>query len=132
MTLNDKSAPLVLLLEPDITARTPLAAYLRDCGYKVVEATTTDEAMQVLGKGLVFDAALVNVQAQGSQDSFAVTQWLRSNAPNTNAVMAASAEAAVRKATDLCQAHPSVATPYDHSTVLDLIKRLRAERDRKD
>lgn len=132
MPLDDETKPLVLLLEPDITARTPLAAYLRDCGYKVIEATTTDEAMQVLANGLTFDAALINVQAEGAQDAFAIAQWLRAHASRTNVVMAASAEAAVNKAASICKASPHIATPYDHSAVLNLIKRLRAERERKD
>jgi len=34
----------ILVLEKDILVRQPLAKYLRDCGYRVLEAVDDDEA----------------------------------------------------------------------------------------
>lgn len=44
----NKAFPTVLLVEEDVLIRMPLAAYLRDCGYKVVEAVSSTEALMVL------------------------------------------------------------------------------------
>jgi CheY-like chemotaxis protein len=38
----------ILVVEDDILVRMPIAQYLRDCGYKVIEASNSDEAMQIL------------------------------------------------------------------------------------
>src|SRR5262245_65212110 len=38
----------VLVVEDDVLVRMPIAQYLRDCGYKVIEAVSADEAMTVL------------------------------------------------------------------------------------
>lgn len=36
----------VLVVEHDVLVRHPLAKYLRECGYRVVEAITYDEARE--------------------------------------------------------------------------------------
>jgi hypothetical protein len=37
----------VLVVEDEILIRMPISQYLRDCGYKVIEAASADEAMMV-------------------------------------------------------------------------------------
>ena len=41
----------ILVLEPNLLIRHPLAEYLRQCGYRVVEAATGVEARQLLDRG---------------------------------------------------------------------------------
>ena len=41
-------APCILLVERDVIVRTPLAEYLRECGYRVLEAVTAAEARTLL------------------------------------------------------------------------------------
>src|SRR5271165_6660591 len=36
------------MVEPDVLVRQPIAEYLRECGYKVVETGNTDEALLVV------------------------------------------------------------------------------------
>jgi CheY-like chemotaxis protein len=38
----------VLLVEDEVLLRLAVAEYLRDCGYKVIEAVNADEAVMVL------------------------------------------------------------------------------------
>ena len=40
--------PFILMVEPDVLVRQPIAEYLRECGYKVVETGNTDEALLVV------------------------------------------------------------------------------------
>ena len=42
--------------------RTALAAYLRECGYDVVEAGTTKEAIQALRLDMKFDLAFLDIE----------------------------------------------------------------------
>jgi CheY-like chemotaxis protein len=42
------SQEIVLVVKDDVLIRIPIAQYLRDCGYRVIEAACADEAMAVL------------------------------------------------------------------------------------
>jgi CheY-like chemotaxis protein len=50
----DNSKPVavetILVLDGDVLVRMPIAHYLRDCGYRVLEAANVDEAMTILQK----------------------------------------------------------------------------------
>ena len=48
--MNAQPRPCILLVECDIVVRSPLAEYLRECGYRVLEAVNTIEARELLGK----------------------------------------------------------------------------------
>ena len=45
----------VLVLDGDVLVRMPIAQYLRDCGYRVLEATSVDEAMTILPRATKCD-----------------------------------------------------------------------------
>ena len=45
---DNVSQEIVLVVEDDVLIRMPIAQYLRDCGYRVIEAACADEAMAVL------------------------------------------------------------------------------------
>ena len=49
---NSKPASIrtVLVLDGDVLVRMPVVQYLRECGYRVVEAANTDEAIIILQK----------------------------------------------------------------------------------
>lgn len=126
--MNDNS--VVLLLETEAIARHALGEYLRACGYRVVEASNTDEALAYLrGSETVIDVALLDAQASGGEDVFALARSIRSQF-SADVIMVGAVEAAARKAAELCESGPTLARPYDHSLVVDLIRRLRAARDR--
>jgi CheY-like chemotaxis protein len=38
----------VLVLDDDVLVRMPVVQFLRDCGYRVVEAASTDEAVAII------------------------------------------------------------------------------------
>ena len=40
----------VLVLDGDVLVRMPVVQFLRDCGHRVVEAASTDEAMAIFQK----------------------------------------------------------------------------------
>jgi DNA-binding response OmpR family regulator len=119
----------ILLVENDILVRHPLAEYLRECGYRVVEASDPDEALQLLEDGsITVDVVLADVDRQQG-NGFALATWIRTKFPNVDVVLAGTVAKATEKAGDLCKEGPAVAKPYDHQLVLDRIRRLRAARD---
>lgn len=122
--------PVILLVETEAVARHALAQYLRECGYMVVEAANTDEARASFAACGSIDVAFVDVRASGAEDAFSLAHWIRAQCA-ADVVMVGSIDKAAAKAADLCEAGPKLARPYEHTKVVDLIKQLRAARDRK-
>lgn len=119
----------VLLIENDIVVRHPLAEYLRECGFTVIEVTNGTEARVVLlAPELTIDVVLADMNAPES--GFALYQWIRKNNPAAEIILSATVEKAVEKAGALCNEGPALARPYDHHLVLDHIRQALARRGR--
>jgi DNA-binding NtrC family response regulator len=122
--------PCLLLVDREELVRSPLAEYLRECGYRVLEAINTKEGQGILSQGLpIVDVVLADMQTLG-EEGFAFAAWVRKNKPGIRVVLAGTVAATARKAGDLCEEEPPIRKPYDHQLVLDRIRRLLAERDR--
>ncbi len=121
----------LLLLEPDIIARQPLADYLRDCGFRVFEAATPDEARRLLEAEAV-SVDLVLADAGGdAAGMFALSQWIRESRAGLAIILAGTIEKTVAEAGSLCNDGPALAKPYDHKRVLQHIKAAFAKRQTK-
>jgi DNA-binding NtrC family response regulator len=123
--------PCLLLVDREELVRAPLAQYLRECGYRVLEAINAKEGQGILSQDLeIVDIVLADIQTLG-EEGFAFAAWVRKNKPGIKVVLAGTVAAAARKAGDLCEEEPPpIRKPYDHRLVLDRIRRLLAERDR--
>jgi DNA-binding NtrC family response regulator len=119
----------VLVLEPDVLVRHPLTQYLRDCGYRVLEATSYDEARTLLKSPQAVDAVLTNMaRAAGA---FAFATWVRQNRPGVVLLLGGNLAKVAEYAGELCHEGPAPAgTAPHHSAVLDQIRRALAARDR--
>ncbi|MDX5403235.1 MAG: hypothetical protein LPJ93_12665 [Rhodobacterales bacterium] len=123
----------VLLLDADAIVRTSLAAYLRDCGLLVIEASDTSEARTVLEQaGSRVDVVLCDTATIGAEASFAFAQWVRSRDDAIPVLMAGTIDSAASLAGDLCAEGPDLSKPYDDpSLVVDAIRQALARKDRK-
>ena len=121
----------VLVIDGDIISRHAIADYLRHCGYVVVEAANTDEAMTALAEtSLGIDVILCDIAAIGTRSGFELAQWVRDNRPGLEVRLAGSLEASANTAADLCETGPHLRRPYEPGAVIDYIKQLRATRNR--
>lgn len=119
----------VLIVDSDIISRHAIADYLRHCGYLVVEAAHTDEAITALGDAaLRVDVILCDVAAVGTRSGFELASWVRRNRPELEVRLAASLSTTTDAAADLCENGPHLARPYEPQSVMDYINRLRATR----
>jgi CheY-like chemotaxis protein len=128
--LSDPQPPsAVLIVDGDILSRHALADYLRHCGYSVVEAAHTDEALIALGdEALKVDVILCDVGAVGTRSAFELSSWVRANRPELEVRLAGTTSNAANEAAELCESGPNLARPYDPQSVVDYINRLRAGR----
>src|SRR6202022_4841273 len=61
----------VLVLDDDVLVRMPVVQFLRDCGYRVVEAASTDEAIVILQKtNIPVDVVMSEIDIRGSMNGF--------------------------------------------------------------
>ena len=105
----------VLVLDGDVLVRMPVVQFLRDCGYRVVEATTTDEAIALLERtNIPLDVVLSGIDIPGSVNGFGFAQWARSVRPELKILLAGTPERTVRNAAELCEVGPTLKRPYDH------------------
>jgi len=130
--------PTLLIVEAEVLVRSPLAQYLRECGYLVLEASDAAEARQLLGEGLKqIDIVLADIDTvpadadAGGENGFALARWIRKTYPGIQIILAGSVATAAEKAGELCEdGPPEISKPYDHQLVLKHIKRLLAARER--
>jgi DNA-binding NtrC family response regulator len=119
----------VLLVESDLLVRHPLAEFLRECGYMVLEAGNAAEARTLLSDdGTSADVVLADASA-ADEGGFVLRAWIATHCPGIEVMLVGSETAAASAAGDLCE-QPGLRKPYDHQLVLRDIRRLQAARDR--
>lgn len=120
----------IMLVEAEILVRQPLAEYLRECGYQVIEAANAAEARLLLGEsGTSIDLVFADVGSGAEGDGFALAGWIRANYPGIQIILAGSVDQATRKAGALCADGPELSKPYEHHLILGRIRRSLAFRD---
>jgi DNA-binding NtrC family response regulator len=118
----------VMVVDSEVLVRATLAAYLRDCGYRVMEASGLHEATTVLRESeFKVEAVLSDVDAGGDGDGFALAIWVRKNLPGVHVILAGSHAKAAAAAGDLCEEGPQLTKPYDHQLVLARIRQLLSD-----
>lgn len=120
---------IVMVVEPDVLVRTPIAEYLRDCGYRVVEGVASTDVWKLLGDGVAIDVVLASVGLAGESDGFALASLLRAHRPEIHVILTSSVVKAVEKASDLCDDGP-LKQPYHPDEVVRRIENLLRERGR--
>jgi DNA-binding response OmpR family regulator len=119
----------LLVVDSDILVRSPVCSYLRECGFKVIEAVNAEEAMSILTEPtLTVDSVMSDVELSGPMDGFALAQWMRRERPGLPIILASTPARAARAAADLCGSGPVLAKPSDPQILLDRIKRSLSQR----
>lgn len=71
----------VLVVEDETMVRMPIAEFLRDCGYHVLEAGDANEAIATLDSDGPVSLIFTDVRMPGKMDGFALAEWCRSHHP---------------------------------------------------
>ena len=129
MTDKPNLPETILLVEDEVLVRVPIAQYLRDCGYRVIEAVNAEEAMTVLlHEETVVDIVFSDIEMPGAVDGFGLAKWIREHRPGLDVLLAGTINRTVENAKQLC-AEGAVPKPYDAEIVHNHIKRLLAARN---
>lgn len=118
----------ILVVEDDVLVRMPISQYLRDCGYKVIEAVNANEATAILlHHATVVDLVFSDIEMPGSIDGFGLAKWIREHRPGLDVILTGTLPRTVDCAKELCEQGP-LPKPYDAQVVHNHIRRLLAAR----
>jgi CheY-like chemotaxis protein len=116
--------PTVLLVEAKPLVRMAIAAYLRACGYQVVETNGPTEARRLLTSGAKTEIAFIDLESKGEIDGFGLAQWIRVQRPDIKVLLTSGVRRAAETAGELCEQGPHLAKPYEHRELEAQIRRL--------
>jgi DNA-binding NtrC family response regulator len=114
----------ILVVEDEVLIRTEVAAYLRQCGYRVIEARNASEAREVLGTRTGIDLVLSAVEMPGRMNGFGLASWIRRHHPALKVLLASGIAGAAEKAGELCSRQ--LGKPHSHQRLADRIRRMLA------
>jgi CheY-like chemotaxis protein len=118
----EATPPAVLVVEDDVLVRMVVSAYLRECGFDVVEAGSADEAIRVLEADIKVDVVFSDVNMPGSLDGFGLSSWIHRHRPHIKVILTSGATRTAKEAGGLCEHGPILAKPYHHE---ELARRIR-------
>jgi DNA-binding NtrC family response regulator len=77
----DDCRSIVLLVEDEFLLRWPAGEFLRDTGYRVIEAATAHEAIAVLSSGAHVDIVFSDVNLTEDMSGHALASWIAKSYP---------------------------------------------------
>jgi len=126
-SIASPDAPTVLLVEASSLKRMALAAYLRTCGYEVVETSGPVEARRLIESGMNADVVFIDLDVDGKIDGgFSLAQWIRGKRPGAKVLLTSGVRRAAEAAGKLCEQGPHLGQPYAHRNLEAQIRRLLA------
>jgi CheY-like chemotaxis protein len=108
----------LLIVDGQVLVRTPVAEYLRGCGYRVLEARNADEALMVLQR----PSEPIHIVFSNAEHGFTLSHWIRTRRLEIRIIICGTIERAAQAAAELCDAGPHAARPYDPQLLVQQIK----------
>jgi DNA-binding response OmpR family regulator len=125
--LKNSGVDVVMVLEPDVLLRTSIGEFLRECGFRVIEAVSADDVRAFIRSGEQLDVVLSEVRIHGSENGFALATSLRQTHPEIDVILAAGVASAAQKSSELCKEGP-LSKPYHPQ---DVVTRIRVLLERR-
>ena len=115
--------PTVLVVEDEFLIRAMLSDYLQECGFKVLEGSTADEAVAIIENvDVPIDLVLTDIRMPGSMDGFGLARWVRANRPGIQVILTSGDARKTDVAKELCKNEPFFEKPYDLKAVVAQIR----------
>ena len=124
--------PAILVVEDEVLIRFVISDYLRECGFKVYEAASAAEAIEILESNKAsVDLIFTDIRLPGEMNGFALAQWARKNRPGVPVVLTSGDSKKSEAAKELCENEPFFAKPYDIQLVVAQIRTMIDAKGRK-
>jgi len=120
----------ILIVEDDALIRLTLSDYLQDNGFKVLEASSGDEALAIMAApGFAVDLVFTDVMMPGITDGFALAKWISENQPEIPVIVTSGDAEKIASAPDCCGHSQFVPKPYDLDHVAEQIRKTLDRRN---
>jgi DNA-binding NtrC family response regulator len=120
---STESRLVVLIVEDEFLLRWPASEYLRDLGYRVIEAGSVSEAMVVFSSNTRVDAVFSDINLQGELNGHALARWLDKHYP-TVPMLLTSGDKAAAASVSTGATRSFISKPYSLADVDQRIKAL--------
>jgi DNA-binding NtrC family response regulator len=115
--------PTILVVDDEPLIRMAVSDFLQECGFKVLEASSADEAVQMLRSyAMVIDVVFSDVIMPGEMDGFALATWVRRTYPAIPVLLCSGDTKKTAAAKEMCADAPFFAKPYDLEAVVGAIR----------
>jgi CheY-like chemotaxis protein len=116
-------APTILIVDDEALIRLVLSDYLKECGFKIVEAGSAAEAVEIIKQGSAkIDLVFSDVRMPGQMDGIGLAKWVRENRSDLPVFLASGDIGKTNIARELCAEEPFFAKPYDLDAVANKIR----------
>ena len=112
------SSGAILLVDDSIETRAPLAGLLRSSGYLVLEAASSDDALDLLNSRLEIDVLIAQAQVEGAMGGLALADWVGKTRPAMRVIVLSEQ---VPPPGELCESLVFVLRPYPAADLLAML-----------
>ncbi|MGE0426260.1 MAG: response regulator [Reyranellaceae bacterium] len=118
-------ASTILTVEDEVILRVVVADYLRDCGYRVIEAGSAEEAQDILRSGERVDVLFSDINLGPGISGLHLARWTREHHPDVRIILTSGVAQLSQDAVGLCDVAP-MAKPYAYPALKAHVERLLA------
>lgn len=124
--VHDKNhVPVILVVEDEVLLRVAVADFLQDFGFKVLQAGTADEALEIFNQRVLhIDLVFTDVRMPGSLDGFGLAKWIRDNRAGTPVILASGDSGRTNPREELIAGEPFFPKPYDFYLLVKHMKQM--------
>jgi CheY-like chemotaxis protein len=79
--------PAILVVEDEILIRSAVAEFLRDAGYRVIEAANAAEAVAIFASRTQIDLVFSDVNMPGTMDGVGLVRWIADHHPGIQVIL---------------------------------------------
>ena len=127
MSTEAQAQHAVLVVESEVLVRLVIAEFLRECGFKVYEGASAEEARAILESDRPIDIALIDVRLEEQTAGFVLSQWIREHRPGVDVILTSGKRKTAERAEKLCDDGP-LQKPYQP---LEVLKRINILLERR-
>jgi len=77
----------ILVVEDEILIRSAVAEFLRNVGYKVIEAADAGEAVAIFASGTQIDLVFSDINMPGPMDGIGLVRWIADHHPSIQVIL---------------------------------------------
>ena len=77
----------ILVVEDEILIRSAVAQFLRNVGYKVIEAADAGEAVAIFASGTQIDLVFSDINMPGPMDGLGLARWIANHHPGIHVIL---------------------------------------------